>query len=260
MGEKDLFSLQSDDYANYRPTYPDKLYNALIELVPAKSLAWDVACGTGQATVPLAGHFERVIGTDLSDQQLSRAASMKNIEYFQASAEDLENLQTIIEPGSVDLISVAQALHWFNFDKFYQCARSMLKPDGIVAVWTYTWPEIQGKPKLTKLLHDMAKVVLGPYWDPERALVDNHYRDVPFPFERLIESIEEPFAVAEQVWDLDHLFGYIRSWSAYQNSVKQTGKDLLEERKVDFEETWGDKTAKYQVHFPIFLLAGRNNK
>lgn len=251
----------SSTYATFRPVYPHSLFKGLAAISPSNGLAWDVACGTGQATSAMASMFDQVIGTDLAQSQLDHAIKRDNIFYAQCSAE--EDHEAIakklnIKTGSVDLISVAQALHWFNFDKFYSNVKHFLKPDGVLAVWTYTWPEIVESPELTCLLRRMANEILGPYWAPERKIVDNQYRDVPFPFEKIIEAIEEPYTFIEAKWNLQSMLGYIRSWSAYQTYLKVKSSDPLDLIQHDIIQAWKTET-QYTVHFPVFLLAGRNS-
>jgi ubiquinone/menaquinone biosynthesis C-methylase UbiE len=129
---KDHFSSQSGDYRKYRPVYPEALYKFLAEHSLAHDCAWDCATGNGQAAMGLAKHFMRVIATDASRQQLGYAMQENNIEYRCVRAE-----KTCIEQNSVDLITVAQALHWFDVDAFYQEARRVLKNQGVIAVWSY---------------------------------------------------------------------------------------------------------------------------
>ncbi len=256
---KDLFSGQSESYATYRPTYPDSLFEDMVKLVPERSLAWDVACGSGQATKALSKFFNQVIGTDLSQSQLDHAEQQSNIKFFQCNAENDEEIvkSTLgdISTRSVDLITVAQALHWFNIDKFFVTAKKFLKPEGLIAVWTYTWPEFPDSPHLTKLLRRMANEILGKYWAPERKIVDNQYRDIPFPFRKVIQSIEEPYIKMEKTWSLKDMIGYIRSWSAYQTAVKELNADPITDVMDEIKSNWHQDT--YVVQFPIFLLAGK---
>lgn len=250
----------SSTYATFRPVYPLKLFVDLAAMAPSKGLAWDVACGTGQATSTLATIFDNVIGTDVAQSQLDHTVRRDNILYMQCSAEESpESIsQTLkISKGSVDLITVAQALHWFDFDRFYSNVKYFLKPTGVLAVWTYTWPEIVGSQELTSLLREMANEILSPYWAPERRIVDNQYRDVPFPFNPIIKATEEPYTYIEAKWTQDSMIGYIRSWSAYQTALKQTSVDPLNQIQNKITEAWGSKT-EHTVRFPVFLLTGSN--
>jgi len=249
----------SSTYAIFRPAYPDSLFENLASICPSRGLAWDVACGTGQATSSLSKLFEQVIGSDLSSSQLDHALRRDNIHYYLCSSECepaviVETMK--IEPHLVDLITVAQALHWFDLDAFYSTAKHFLKPEGILAVWGYTWPRVQDSSELTRLILEMAEGVLGPYFAPQHKLVDNQYKDIPFPFASVIASTEEPYMSMDVEWSLECLFGMFRSWSGYNSAIKIVNVDPIDQLREQFTEAWGDFNER-TITFPIFLLAGR---
>lgn len=258
-----LFSGQehSSTYASFRPVYPSDLFAGIASMVPSHGLAWDVACGSGQATNGLAEYFDKVIGTDLAQSQLDHAVKKSdNILYVACSAEDSpEAIQSklSIEPQSVDLITVAQALHWLNPPAFFQNVKHFLRPGGIIAIISYNWPSFPESLALTSLLLKMAKGILGPYWAPERQIVDNHYRDVEFLFEKIREDFTTPYMTMDTMWTRESMFGYIRSWSAYQTALKELGgEDPINQLKDEIIQAWGG-VEQYRVVFPIYLLAGR---
>lgn len=258
MTPKDLFSAQSVSYANHRPTYPDGLFDLLAAEAGECRLAWDVACGTGQATRPLAARFGRVVGTDISQNQLGQAPAIENASYHLCSAEQpAEELAaaTGLVPGTVDLITVAQAMHWFNYEAFYANVNKFLRPDGVIAIWTYTWPAFTGNSELTTLFKRFADTALKAYWAPERAIVDGQYADVPFPFRSIVNATKEPWGSMQYEWTFDDMLGYMRSWSAYQTALK-TGADPLAASEDTLRAAWGPAT-RHQAVFPIFLLLGR---
>lgn len=226
-------------------------------MVPENGLAWDVGCGSGQATSSLANYFERVIGTDLAQSQLDLAVRKDNIFYAQSSAEDdpaflAEKLN--IQEHSVDLITVAQALHWMNTPTFFSNVRRFLKPgSGSLAIISYTWPVIEGSAELSALLLKMAKDVLGPYWAPERAIVDDHYQKIEFPFNEVIRTADVPFTTMTPAWTLASFYGYCRSWSAYQTALKETGKDPLDPYIDEIAQAWGDANQERTAVFPVYL-------
>lgn len=234
------------------------LFKGLIEHVPSTGVAWDVACGTGQAATSLARLFDRVIGTDLPQSQLDNAAKRNNILYVQCSASDepeaLEQ-QLGIYKASVDLITVAQALHWFDLEPFYANVKHFLKPDGILAVWGYTWPVFTESPELSQLIEEIATVILGPHWDPRHRFVEDRYSRIPFPFTKVIQTIDVPFEHVELKWSLLDMYGYVASWSAYQTAVNRTGQDPLADIRLRILSTWGD-IPSYTVRFNIYMLAG----
>src|ERR1043165_5287441 len=124
---KDHFSTQSQDYARYRPDYPPSLFQWLASLTSAHALAWDVGTGSGQAALALADHYRRVVATDAAEAQLRHAVAHERVTYKGMPAEN-----TDLGNASVDLVTVAQALHWFDFDRFYREVQRVLRPGGLI--------------------------------------------------------------------------------------------------------------------------------
>ncbi|HTQ81570.1 MAG TPA: class I SAM-dependent methyltransferase, partial [Thermoanaerobaculia bacterium] len=177
MTFKDHFSGHAASYAAHRPGYPPELFAYVTSLTAGKDLAWDCATGNGQAAVALAETFDQVIATDASPQQLAHAPAHPRIEYRVATAED-----SGLAPASIDLLTVAQAVHWFDFDRFYAEARRVLRPGGAIALWTYN---LLRHPALNELIDHLSQKIVGAYWPPERRWVDEDYRNLPFPFPEL---------------------------------------------------------------------------
>ncbi len=246
MNFKDHFSGHAGDYARYRPDYPDALFEFLAKSVKAHELAWDCGTGNGQAALGLAGYFDRVIATDPSQAQLRNAVRHKNIEYFTAPAE-----QTEIPSRSVDLITVAQALHWFHFDAFYREASRVLKPDGLLAAWCYGLSRIN--PDVDKVVHHYYKNIVGAYWPPERHYIDEKYRTVPFPFLEL--PVPEFYMKAE--WDMNDLIGYLHTWSATRLCERKNEQNPIDIVRRALARAWGPETARLTVRWPIYLRLGR---
>jgi SAM-dependent methyltransferase len=242
---KDHFSSVAQDYARFRPGYPAALFSTLAGLAPARELAWDCATGNGQAAVHLAGHFARVVATDLSSEQLGRAIAAPRIEYRRAGAEE-----SGLDPASVDLITVAQAVHWFDFDRFYAEARRVLVERGVIAVWTYhralADPDIQA---VTERFRER----VGGDWPAERRWVEEQYRSLPFPF---AEIVIEPL-VHEEAWDLERLLGYLSTWSAVTQYRLRTSRDAVAEVRPELEAAWGDPAQVRLLRWPIHLRVGR---
>src|ERR671925_337464 len=142
---EDHFSTQSEQYAQYRPKYPDKIYAYLASIAPGHSLAWDCGTGNGQAAIGLAKYFDKVHATDASAEQISLAYPHEKVDYRVERAEEVS-----LNDSSVDLITVAVAIHWFNFDEFYREVKRVLKPDGVLAAWTYNSVEIS--PEIDQLV------------------------------------------------------------------------------------------------------------
>jgi SAM-dependent methyltransferase len=246
MRFKDHFSGHSGLYSQYRPDYPDALFRFLAESSPSQTRAWDCATGSGQAALGLSVYFEQVLATDASSAQLEKATPEKNIEYNVAQAE-----KSGLETGSIDLVTVAQALHWFDIDAFYHEAERVLRPGGVLAVWNYNM--LQCDASIDALLEHLYSDIVGPWWPPERALIENDYNDLAFPFE---EQPAPDFAMHTE-WDLEQMLGYLRTWSAVQRYARDKGLDpvtLIEEK---LSSLWGPADHKRPIHWPLSLRWGR---
>lgn len=258
-GTASQFNKRASDYAKFRPTYPESLYEELAGLCPERGLAWDVGCGNGQATLGLARYFRHVIGSDISPGQLAEAKAAENVEYCLLNAEwPLEQLQTAqprLTPNSVDLVTVAQALHYFDLDRFYENVKAVLKPNGLLAVWTYKLPVVVSNPSANLLLENIYYNVLGRYWTPERRLINECYRSLPFPFDDVMKCVDEPWGAMRMTWDVDTLMGYMRSWSATEKAVEATGVNPVENYRHQFQAVWDP--AGEAIEVPIYLCVGR---
>lgn len=243
----DHFAPVSGAYADFRPTYPPALFDWLANIAPAHELVWDCACGSGQASVDLAGRFERVVATDASADQLAGAQSHPRIEYRQASAE-----ASGLADQSVDLITVAQALHWFDRPCFYAEARRVLKPGGVLAVWSYGVQTLDDE-QVNAHVQNFYSDVVGPYWPPERVLVEQGYRTLDFPFGELATPA---FAMTAE-WTLPRLLGYFRSWSATGRYIKARGEDPVTTLAETLTPVWGDPDEVRQITWPLAVRAGR---
>ena len=241
------FKTQAALYAEYRPDYPAELFEFVAANAPARRLAWDCACGNGQAAVGLAEHFERVIATDASPEQISHARPHKRIEYRVAAAEESK-----LPSASADAITVTQALHWLNHEKFYAEARRVLVPKGTLTVTVYT-DAIMDDAKLDATFQHYNKQVVGPYWPAERKIVNEEYRSLPFPFER----IPPPKLTLERQWSLAELAGYLRSWSATVRYVEANGTDPVVRFEREMAENWGDPQDRRTIRWPFVVMSGR---
>jgi SAM-dependent methyltransferase len=244
-GFKDHFSRQAAEYAKFRPRYPEELFRYLATIAPGKQLAWDCATGNGQAAVALAEIFERVIATDASAKQIGNAEAHARVEYRTAPAEN-----SGIESNSADLITVAQALHWFELERFDTEARRVLKPKGVVAAWAYKLAKIE--PTLDAVVNHYYSDVVGTYWPPERGLVEK-FEDLAFPFP---EIAAPPFEMVAE-WNAEHLIGYLRTWSATQRFIAANRRDPLQDVEDDLLSAWGDAKELRRVVWPLTVRIGR---
>lgn len=237
---KDHFSENSEGYKNYRPKYPDELFSHLSSMTNSHDRAWDCATGSGQSAINLAGYYAEVIATDASKPQIEHAIKHNRIKYRVASAENSN-----IESSSVDLTTVAQALHWFHIDSFSKEVYRVLKPGGILAVWTYNLMSVSEK--IGEIIHHLYKSILGDYWPPERALVEEGYNSVELPFTEL----ESPVFCMSTEWDLTQLSGYLRTWSAVKEYERRVGMNPIEKVYSDLLNEWGEpKEAKF-ISWPL---------
>jgi ubiquinone/menaquinone biosynthesis C-methylase UbiE len=241
---KDHFSKQATDYAKFRPRYPRELFEYLGTITPARELAWDCATGNGQAAVELANVFERVIATDASESQIANAKPHERVEYRVAPAE-----QSDLQSGSFDLVLVAQALHWLNHDRFYPAVRRVLKEHGIFAASAYN--QLRTDQPIQEIIKRYYYEIVGPYWPPERALIEQ-FSEIPFPFP---ERDSPKFEMSAQ-WNLEHLVGYLRSWSSTQRFIVANNRDPLDEISKELSAAWGDPNRTRRVVWPLTLRVG----
>lgn len=242
----DHFSAHAADYARARPGYPPELFDWLARQCPTRDLAWDCGTGNGQAAQGLAAHFRQVHATDLSADQLSQAAAHPRIRYHAAPAE-----ASALPARSCDLVTVAQALHWFCNESFYAELRRVLKPTGLFAAWTYTL--LKGEPALNALIEDFHREVVGPWWPPERRWVDLGYREMPFP----CADLPTPEFEIRREWNLEELLAYLRTWSATQRCIEATGRDPCLELGARLKSIWPTAEQKKTIIWPLALRCGR---
>src|SRR5690606_20007468 len=242
---KDNFSSNSDQYARFRPTYPPEFFDFLNSLLPVKEMAWDCGTGNGQVAHELAKTFDRVFATDISRSQIDNAVQADNIQYSIQPAE-----QTNFENNSFDLIVIAQAIHWFEFKKFYAEVRRTAREHAVICVVGYGLIKISEQIDL--IIANFYENVVGKYWDAERKYIDEAYRTIPFPF----SEIQTPSFVNAQEWTLEHLIGFLNTWSAVKHFINQEGYNPVEQVRAEIAELW-EREAIKTVHFPIIQRIGR---
>jgi SAM-dependent methyltransferase len=241
---KDHFSKQAAGYAKFRPQYPQKLFDYLGSIAPSRQLAWDCGTGNGQAAVGLASVFDRVIATDASEEQIANAQAHKLVDYCVAPAEN-----SGIGSKTFDLIMVAQALHWFDLDRFYGEVRRVLKNNGVFAASAYNLLHVE--PAIDLAVNRYYYEVVGPFWPPERKLVEQ-FAHLPFPF----REIDVPKFEMTAQWNLDHLLGYLQTWSSTQRFMAAHASDPLEQIIDELRAAWGDSEQARNVTWPLVLRVG----
>ena len=248
-GAIDHFSSKSREYSFSRPLYPDELFRYLGDVTPGRDLAWDCATGNGQAAISLCKYFKRVMASDASKSQIENRFERDNINYGVFPAERAAN----IHDNSVDLITVAQAIHWFDFDGFYWEARRVSKRDnGVIAIWSYGMHKInQEIDKISEKLN-VGGDILGNYWPPETRYVKEDYKTIPFPF----REIASPQFTMKVNWNLDDLFNYMQTWSSVKRFHKEKGYSPLDLVKEDIQFLWGNGDRRKLVRWDVNLRAG----
>ena len=245
---KDNFSSKADAYARYRPGYPDGVFDYLKGLCEVRLNAWDCGTGNGQIAGKLADFYDHVYATDLSASQLKNAMQRKNIHYSKGSAEKCN-----FDNDFFNLIAVGQAIHWFEFNQFYDEVYRTSCDGAYLVVMGYSRCKVDSR--IDEVVDYLYKDLLGKYWDAERKYIDENYTTIPFPF----EEIEVPQFVNSYEWTLDHFMGYLSTWSAvghYQAAVGENALDLIQQELLS---SWGNEEQK-SVSFPLLLRIGKVNK
>jgi len=242
-----LFSTVAREYANFRPGYPPELFAWLARISPARDVVWDCGCGSGQASVALAEHFDVVEATDVAPEQIAAARAHPRVHYSVAPAE-----RSGLQSRSVALVTVAQALHWFDATAFYAEVARVARPGALLAVWNYPRPKFQDAELDRRFLHFYSDVV-GPYWPPERRHLEAWYCTLPFPFEEL----ETPQFSVEHSWSLEHVLGYVSSWSATVRYRQALAADPVPLLRDALAAAWPAQGAGVPVIMQVNLRVGR---
>ena len=243
---KDHFSGHAADYQASRPNYPPALFAWLRRQAPAATIAADLGCGNGQATVGLADHFEAVIALDPSAEQIRQAAPHPRITYTVAPAE-----ATGLPDASADLVLAAQAFHWFDHARFFPELQRIARPGALFAAVTYATCGVT--PAIDRAVQVLYHDLLDAYWPPERRHVENGYRTLPFP---LAEVTAPSFAIVEH-WTLARFRGYLGTWSALKAFQRQHGEDPRARIDAALIAAWEDPGIARAVTWPICVRAGR---
>jgi SAM-dependent methyltransferase len=241
----DHFSPVASAYADSRPDYPAALFDWLASTCAARDLAWDCGAGSGQASIALASRFRRVIATDASAEQIAHAAAHPNVEYRVAPAE-----RSGLDAACADLVTVAQALHWFDLDRFWPEVRRVARREALFAAWTYGPVHVEGA-EADALIQGF-RADIAPWWPAERRHVDSGYRDLWFPFARL----EAPAFAIEVRWSVDRLLGYLRSWSSVARFTQSQGVDPVQAIEAPLREAWGGQDGQRAIRWPLTVLCG----
>lgn len=247
MSNAALFSTVAREYASFRPGYPPELFAWLARTAAHRDAVWDCGCGSGQASTALAEHFQRVHATDIAAEQIAAARPHPRVQYSVAPAE-----HSGLAAASIDLVTVAQALHWFDVDAFYAEARRVARPGALLAVWNYPRPQLLDA-ELDRLFLEFYSGVVGPYWPPERRHIEANYTTLPFPFEELPHP---EFALMLR-WNLEQLLGYVSSWSASTRYRQARGDDPVPLLRASLQGAWPGAGAIVEIRLPIGLRAGR---
>ena len=243
---KDHFSEKTLNYARYRPDYPDALFGFLAGQCSDHQIAWDCATGNGQSAIKLAGYFDKVIATDASEKQIKQARALKAVEFSLATAE-----QSGLKDSSVDLVTVAQALHWFDIDAFSLELQRVVKPGGLFAAWTYNLLRISTA--IDEIIDHLYSNVLAGYWPQERQMVENAYADIAFPW----DEIATPIFSMQQQWDLNELMGYLSTWSAVKQYMQKNADNPLEKISSLLKTQWSDDKVVKTVEWPLTIRLWR---
>lgn len=226
---KDHFSAQSELYARYRPGYPPQMFEYLASLCARHARAWDCASGSGQAACLLAPWFDEVIASDASERQIASAIPNPGVRYVVAPAEESD-----LDDGSVDLVTVGQALHWFDAERFFAESKRVLVADGVLAVWCYESCAVSRD--CNAVIDELYSGIVGEYWPPERRIIESGYADFTLPG---VELAVPEFDMQVR-WSSDEMLGYLRTWSACQHYENEHGEDPVSRIEAELGSAWGD--------------------
>lgn len=247
MSNAGLFATVAREYANFRPEYPPELFAWLARISPSHEVVWDCGCGSGQASVALAGHFHRVEATDVAPEQIAAARPHARVHYSVAPAE-----RSGLAENSVDLVTVAQALHWFDVEAFYAEATRVARRGAALVVWTYPRPQFMDA-EIDLRFFNFYSDVVGPYWPPERRHVEAVYRTLPFP----IEEIAAPEFAIDLTWTLEQVVGYVSSWSATARYTQALGTNPVPLLRQALADVWPGAGSGVAVRMPLGVRAAR---
>lgn len=247
MNNAALFSTVAREYANFRPGYPAGLFSWLAQAVSARYAVWDCGCGSGQASLALAEHFDEVFATDIAPEQIAAARAHPRVKYSVASAE-----HSGLPDACVDLVTVAQALHWFDAPAFYDEARRVARPGALLAAWTYPRPEFV-EAEADRVFLQFYSTVVGPYWPAERLHVENQYRSLPFP----AGELGHPSFALDLTWNFEQVIGYASSWSATARYRKERGEDPLPWLREHLGAVWKETGAAKSLRMPLVMRVAR---
>ena len=242
----DHFSGVSAAYAAFRPRYPDELFAYLATVTPGREVVWDVGTGSGQAAQGLARHFQHVIATDASSAQIEYSQPHPRIDYRVCAAE-----ASGLDNASVDLVTVAQAVHWFDLPRFWPEVRRVARPGGAIAIWTYGLFDIT--PAIDVIVRRFYGGTVGPYWPAQRQLTEDRYETIDFPF----AEVPAPSFFIERAVSLEEVAGYIRTWSATGAYMKQHNVDPVETLIAELLVAWGPPQQALLARWPIAMRVGR---
>src|SRR5436190_624996 len=247
MTFEDHYSGHADAYARHRPRYPDELFAWLASVIPDRALAWDAGTGNGQVAIALAGHFDHVVATDASGDQLARAEAHERVAYRNEPSDRVS-----LPSGSVDLITAGAAAHWFELEGFYREVRRVGKRGAIVALFSYGPRDFEDG-VVGPIVHRFGDEVLDGFWPERIQYVHDRYTTIPFPF----DEIAFPRFVMSAEWTLGELLAFLDTWSASQRFLQQRGTRAIDEIAPDLTRAWGDPARRREIRCPLFARVGR---
>jgi SAM-dependent methyltransferase len=241
-----LFNDKAELYESSRPIYPQEIYSYLASLCSSQDLAWDSACGNGQAAVGLIKEFNRVYATDVSKEQIFNAKPHHNISYEVSPSEKVN-----LENRSCDLICVAQALHWFDYSQFWPEATRVLKPNGVFCAFGYNWASVSTE--IDNVINTSIVKIIEPFWAPQNKLLWNHYRDLQIPFEK----IESPNFTMSVSWNLNEYFNFLHTFSATRRCMDLIGNEFFQKAYEAVSHIWGLVEERKKIDLDFVFYVGR---
>ena len=265
-------STQKMNYDIYRPKYPEEFFQKILDLLPSEKRVnyLDIATGTGALIFPLSSHFSNIsLGIDSSGSQIATALKkvedfkLKNLQFNMMDVLEVPNFIAKNQISKFDLITIGQALHWFDIPVVLKMIKNeLLNENGILSVLSYAClgyeynVKDQTKANLGYQRYQEWYEIIEKYFDCDRGALMKGFEGSPF--KEIFGNMEKDEKIYKnETTDVDFV-KYLKTYSAYncycdKNSKNAGYKDpilkLEEEIKKDLANF--DANEFYDLEKPL---------